>query len=262
MRNINGITKVLFLTGGNRGIGFYMVKQWLEDGKAAAVLDLDCANLLSLQQEFPGKLLCFTGDVTDAQAVADAVSQTHSVLGPIDVAVHNACLCLFEPQEALTPQDYRRVMEVNLLGAVHLAQAVLPGMKERGAGRLCLTSSGVGVTGFSRISAYAASKGALEALAKCLRLECRPFGVSVHLLHPPLTDTESSSPLPVPREFKASAEKVGRGLARRLGQRRFIITSSAGDAFNVRMSYLFPLQMGALLDKMTGRAAQGTSRQV
>lgn len=251
-----------FLTGGNRGIGYYMVKQWLADGNSAAVLDLDCANLLPLRERYPGKLLCFTADVTDAQAVADAVAQTQSTLGPINVAVHNACLCLFLPLEALTPKDYRRVMEVNLLGAVHLAQAVLPGMKAHRSGRLCLTSSGVGVTGFSGISAYAASKGAIESLAKCLRLECRPFGVTVHLLHPPLTDTESSSPLPVPREFKAKAERVGAGLARRILQRRFVITPSLGDAFSVRMSYLLPLQMGALLDKMTARASGGPSRSV
>lgn len=245
----------LFLTGGNRGIGYYMVKQWLCDGNTAAVLDLDCANLQPLRQQYPGKLLCFAADVTDASAVQQVVNDTIAAFGAVDVAVHNACLCLFRPLEELTPDDYRRVMDVNLLGAVHLAQAVLPHMKQRRAGRLCFTSSGVGVMGFSNISAYAASKGAIESLAKCLRLECRAFGVGVHLLHPPLTDTESSAPLPVPREFKAKAEKVGVGLARRLGLRRFVLTPSAGDAISVRMSYLFPLQMGALLDKMTARAA-------
>lgn len=251
----------LFLTGGNRGIGYYMVKQWLGDGNCAAVLDLDCASLQPLQQQYPGKVLCFAADVTDASAVKEVIDQTIAAFGTVDVAVHNACLCLFRPLEELTSDDYRRVMDVNLLGAVHLAQAVLPHMKQRRAGRLCLTSSGVGVTGFSNISAYAASKGALESLAKCLRLECRPYGVGVHLLHPPLTDTESSSPLPVPREFRAKAEKVGAGLARRLGQRRFVITAGAGDTLSVAMSYLFPLQMGALLDKMTARAA-GNSQLV
>lgn len=247
--------ETMFLTGGNRGIGYYMVKQWLLDGNCAAVQDLDCANLQTLQHQYPGKLLCFTADVTDAVAVQQAVTETVDAFGAVDVAVHNACLCLFEPLEALSPDDYRRVMDVNLLGAVHLAQAVLPHMKRRRTGRLCFTSSGVGVTGFSNISAYAASKGALESLAKCLRLECRPYGVGVHLLHPPLTDTESSAPLPVPREFKAGAEKVGVGLAKRLGQRRFIITAGPGDALSVAMSYLLPLQMGALLDKMTARSA-------
>jgi hypothetical protein len=84
-----------------------------------------------------------------------------------------------------------------------------------------------------------------------MRLEYRDTGVSFHILHPPLTDTKSSEPLPVPREFKAGAEKVGRGFARRLGMRKFVIAPSAGDALQVRMSYLMPLQMGRLLTRMT-----------
>jgi NAD(P)-dependent dehydrogenase (short-subunit alcohol dehydrogenase family) len=249
------MSKILFLTGGNNGIGYYMVRQWLENGNRAAVLDLDCSNIEALRAQYPTSLLTFVCDVTDSDGVAAAVQQTEAVFGGIDIAVHNACLCLFKSLVEHELQDYRRVMEVNFIGAGILAKSVLPGMLSKKSGRICFTSSGVGVTGFISISSYAASKGAIEAFAKCMRLEYKDSGVSFHILHPPLTDTKSSSGLPVPREFKASAEKVGRGFIKRINQKKFVIAPSFGDAFSIRASYLFPLQMGNLLSKMTARAA-------
>jgi NAD(P)-dependent dehydrogenase (short-subunit alcohol dehydrogenase family) len=113
----------------------------------------------------------------------------------------------------------------------------------------------VGVTGFSNISPYASSKGALEALAKCLRVEYRDAGVSFHILHPPLTRTASSAPLPVPAEFKADPEKVGKCLARHIHKKRFVICHSATESFQTWLAYRFPLAMGSMIDKMTKRAA-------
>lgn len=242
---------VLFITGGNNGIGFFTVKQWLEDGGKAAVLDLAIDNLEPLQAEYPNSLLLAVCDVSDEEAINATVRKVLDTFGKIDIAVHNACICPFKNLNELTLDNYRRVMDVNFIGAVILAKAVLPSMLERESGRICFTSSGVGVTGFVNISSYASSKGAIEAFARCMRLEYKGTGVSFHILHPPLTDTKSSAPLPVPREFKASAEKVGRGFARRLGKRKFVIASSGGDTISVRMSYQFPLMMGGLLAKMT-----------
>ncbi len=74
-------------------------------------------------------------------------------------------------------------------------------------------------------------------------------------MHPPLTNTKSSSPLPIPKEFKASPEKVGKGFVKHINSKRFIITPSFTDAVSVKLSYLFPLFMGKLLVKMTKRAS-------
>jgi NAD(P)-dependent dehydrogenase (short-subunit alcohol dehydrogenase family) len=246
--------RILLLTGGNNGIGYFMVKQWLENGGRAAALDLETDNLDKLKEQYPNALLPVVCDVTDADGVRAAAEATAEAFGSIDAAVHNACVCPFKSLEELTQDDYRRAMEVNFLGAVNLSKAVLPHMLKQQSGRILLTSSGVGVTGFPSISAYAASKGAIEAFAKCMRLECKDSGVSFHILHPPLTDTKSAGPLPVPKEFKASAEAVGRGFIKRIWSKRFVIAPSAGAAFSIRMSYLFPLKTGAMLAMMTGRA--------
>jgi gluconate 5-dehydrogenase len=248
--------KTLFLTGGNNGIGFYMVKEWLERGNSAAAIDLSCDNLIALKKRHKDRLIPIECDARSADDMKKAAQTANVAYGGIDCAVHNACVCPFKSFDMHTPADYEDVMSVNLLGAVNLAKAVLPFMAAQGSGRICFTSSGVGVTGFANISSYAASKGALESLAKCLNIEYKNSGVTFHLLHPPLTDTKSSSPLPVPKEFKASPESVGKGLIRRMGSRKFIITPSPGSAFSVRMTYLFPLSMGRFLAKMTGKAAK------
>lgn len=146
---------------------------------------------------------------------------------------------------------FRRVHEVNFYGALHLVRAVLPHMLSQKRGRVFFVSSGVGVTGFTGISPYASSKGALESLAKCLHLEYRAQGVTFHLMHPPLTRTASSSPLPVPEEMKEDPEKVGRGLARCLNKNRFIICHSAAQTLQTKMAYRFPLALGGLMSKMT-----------
>lgn len=246
--------KTLLLTGGNDGIGWYMTRQWLEDGHQAAVLDVHTERLRELQTEFPDRVLVFQCDVRDTQKVREAAEQTSAQFGGIDCAVHNACLCLFKSFTDHKIDEFDAVMDVNFLGAVNLVKAVLPVMQKQGKGKVFLTSSGVGVTGFFNISAYACSKGAIESLAKCLNLEYAGTGITFHIMHPPLTATKSSSPMPIPKEFMAPAEKVGRGLARHMGGRGFVITPSFMDAVSIKMSYLFPLFMGRMMTRMTKRA--------
>jgi short-subunit dehydrogenase len=127
-------------------------------------------------------------------------------------------------------------------------------MHKQRQGKICFTSSGVGITGYINISPYACSKGAIESLAKCLNNEYADSGITFHIMHPPLTNTKSSSPLPVPKEFKASPEKVGKGFIKHIDSKKFIITPSFGDAVSVKFSYLFPLSVGRLLVKMTKKS--------
>ena len=145
-------------------------------------------------------------------------------------------------------------MFVNFYGAINLTEAVIPIMKSQRRGKICFTSSGVGITGFIDISSYASSKGAIEAFAKCMNIEYEDSGVTFHIMHPPLTDTESSSPLPIPKEFKSSPEKVGKGFVKNIDGKKFIITPSFGDKISVRLSYAFSLPMGRMLVKMTKKA--------
>ncbi len=251
--------KTILITGANEGIGYHMVRQMLEDGKNIAVIDLGVDQLEPLKAQYPAQLLSAKGDVRNADFVATAAQEAFTRFGAIDYAIHNACHCPFDDFEALDDEAFRQAFAVNYYGAVHLCRAVLPIMAKQKHGHVCFTSSAVGITGFPGISAYASTKGALESLIKCLRLEYQESGVRFHLLHPPLTRTRSAGPLPVPETMKANAETVGRGLAKHLDKNKFLICHSKALLFQMRMMYLMPLKMGSFLDQgikklMAGKA--------
>lgn len=241
----------IIITGANRGIGYFFVEQLLKDGNKIAVFDLDTDNLKQLKTEHEDRLLYIEVDVRNQDDLHNAVKSVISEFSVIDIAIHNACKCTFEAETGTDLDTYRDVLDVNYFGALRLTKSVLPYMIEQKKGKIIFTSSGVGIMGFTRISPYASSKGAIEALAKCLKIEYAKNNISFHLFHPPLTRTKSAEPLPVPQEFMASPEKVGHGLAKHINSKRFIICHSIGQKVQTLGCYLFPLKMGKLMSKLT-----------
>lgn len=201
MTEKQGETRVILIVGANSGIGYYMVKRLLELGDFVSVLDIETDNLAKLQEKYADRLIAIKADAAKDEDIKIGVSETVKKFGEIDIAVHNACLFTFESEPNSDYELYAKVMDINFFGALRLSKAVLPQMRKQGFGRVIFTSSGVGVTGFGNISPYASSKGAIESLAKCLEIENQQYGISFHLFHPPLTDTASSSELPVPKEM-------------------------------------------------------------
>jgi len=241
--------KNVIITGANEGIGYHMVRQFLEDGKNVAVIDININQLEPLHAQYPGRLITARGDVCDEDFVYDTVLGAINKFGAIEYAIHNACYCPFSSFETLHNEEYYKTFAVNYYGAINLCRAVLPIMKNQKSGRVFFTSSSIGITGFSGISSYASSKGALETFAKCMGLEYQDSGISFHILHPPLTKTRSAEPLPIPEEMKVDAELVGRGLAKRIDNNKFIICHSNALLFQTKIMYLFPVKMGKFLDK-------------
>lgn len=241
----------IVITGANQGIGYYFVERLLKDGNRVAVLDLETDQLAKLKETYENNLLYYLADVRDQESMDNVITEVVSEFGSIDIAVHNACKCTFDSHANTDLNTYREVLDVNYFGALRLAKSVLPYMVEQNRGKVIFTSSGVGVTGFMNISPYASSKGAIEALAKCLKIEYAKNNISFHIFHPPLTRTKSSDPLPVPKEFKALPETVGQGLAKHIHSKRFIICHSFGQKMQILGCYLFPVKMGKLLSKLT-----------
>lgn len=119
-------------------------------------------------------------DVTDADSVNAAVDEA----GDLDALVSNAGEIFLAPVETTPLTELTRLLELNTVGALRVAQAVLPGMRRRGSGRLLFMSSVSGRTALPMQAGYAASKWALEALAEALATEVRHFGITVSLLEP------------------------------------------------------------------------------
>lgn len=244
----------IVISGANHGIGYYMAERLLELGNSVTVLDIQTDAVEKLQQTYPETVLPVSADVRDFESIQCGVKQAAERWGNIDAAIQNACLCVFENEQNIDCDVYQSVLDVNYFGALRLIKAVLPYMRRAGNGRVILTSSGVGVTGFENISPYAASKGAIESLAKCLEIENMEYGVSFHLFHPPLTDTGSAAGLPIPKEFKADAKKVGYGLANHIWSDRFVICHSMSQQLQINFAYRHPLYIGKMMAKMTKRA--------
>lgn len=243
--------KNVIITGANQGIGYYFVKQLLEDGYNVTVLDIEIDNLEKLWADYQKSLLPLLCDIRDDATVKECVLKSIDEFGSVDCAVHNACICTFDSMEETEEATYKDVFDVNYFGALRLTKAVVPYMKKQNRGSIIYTSSGVGNMGFVNISPYSSSKGAIESLAKCMNIEFAGTGITFHLFQPPLTRTKSSSPLPVPDEFMADPEVVGTGLAKRISKKKFIISHSFMQSIQTKMAYLFPVKMGKLLSKMT-----------
>jgi NADP-dependent 3-hydroxy acid dehydrogenase YdfG len=125
-----------------------------------------------------------TLDVTDAAAVARLVQEIHTDYGGVDVLVNNAGLGFSSPLEQVALSDLRSIFETNVVAMLHLSQAVLPGMRARGAGTIVNVGSTAGRWTTPGVGAYHISKYSVEALSHALRAEVRQFGVRVVLIEP------------------------------------------------------------------------------
>ncbi|MDP9327220.1 MAG: oxidoreductase [Actinomycetota bacterium] len=130
-----------------------------------------------------------TLDVTDEAARVQVVGAIEEQRGAVDVPVNNAGYADYGPVEEIPLERWRREFETNLFGTVRLTQLVLPGMRERGRGRIINMSSMGGRMAFPLGGPYHGSKFALEAVSDVLRVEVAPFGIDVVLIEPGLVNT-------------------------------------------------------------------------
>lgn len=134
-------------------------------------------------------MLVIPTDVTQRAAVEEMARQTARELGSIDILVNNAGLGLNALLAEGSMTNIRRLFEVNVFGALHCIQAVVPYMKQQGSGQIINVSSVAGKIATPRSGAYAATKFALTAISDALRLELADYGITVTTVYPGVTDT-------------------------------------------------------------------------
>jgi NADP-dependent 3-hydroxy acid dehydrogenase YdfG len=165
----------ILITGASRGIGRATAVALAAQGYEVIATARDVTTL----EDVPATLR-LSLDVTDQASVDAAIAAA----GRVDVLVSNAGATVRAPVETVPLTAVQQLIELNTLGALRVAQAVLPSQRARGEGQLIFVSSIQGRLVIPLIGAYGASKWALEALAETLAIEARPFGVSVHILQP------------------------------------------------------------------------------
>jgi NAD(P)-dependent dehydrogenase (short-subunit alcohol dehydrogenase family) len=126
-------------------------------------------------------------DIADDESVRKGLAEVLDRAGRVDVLVNNAGVGASGVVEEVTPQEMLDIMNVNLCGAVRCIQSVLPGMRERGAGRIINITSVTGRFGAIAQASYVASKWALEGLSEELAFELAPFGIRVVIVEPGVT---------------------------------------------------------------------------
>lgn len=184
--------KTVIVTGGAGGIGGATCRRLAAEGAKVAVYDmnLDAATQVAQAiQASGGQAVAYKCDITDRAAVDAAVAATLAQLGPVDVLVNNAGWDVFKPFVKTVPDEWSKLIAINLTGALHMLHAVLPGMVERNAGRIVNVASDAARGGSSGEAVYSACKGGLVALSKTLAREHARHNITVNVVCPGPTDT-------------------------------------------------------------------------
>jgi 3-oxoacyl-[acyl-carrier protein] reductase len=181
--------QVALITGGGRGIGASIARELAGAGARVAVAARTKEQVEDVAREVGG--LALELDVTDQAGIERAVAETERELGPIDLLCANAGIG--GPDGApweVEPADWWRVFEVNVLGVFLCTRAVVPGMLERGRGRVVVTGSGAGYLPGASNTAYTSSKAAANRFAETLAKALEDTPVRVFLISPGLVRTE------------------------------------------------------------------------
>jgi glucose 1-dehydrogenase len=190
--------KVAIVTGAGEGIGYAIVTLLLEAGACVILNDIteDMAikAVAALEKSYAGKCVAHVGDAGEIPVINEMVDLAIRHFGKIDFVIPNAGITLFGDFFEFTPEDFQKVMQLNLLGAFFLIQRAASEMRSRGqGGRVVLMSSITGIKSYPSLAAYSMTKAALQMLAKSLVLVLSPLGITINAIAPGATLTERTA---------------------------------------------------------------------
>ncbi|HEY4853525.1 MAG TPA: SDR family oxidoreductase [Streptosporangiaceae bacterium] len=204
---------VALVTGAAQGLGQATALRLAAEGYRVAVNDItDDGRLSELAARTGG--MAVPADISDPSAGPAMVAEIAGWAGPVAVLVANAAAMAMSPFLDAEPDDWWHQIDVNLSGHFRLIQAVIPGMRVAGHGRIVIIASGWGVIGHPNATAYAASKAGLIALTKGLGRELGPQGILANAIAPSYIDTE---------QLRVDAEDAGLSLEEMRQQYRDLI---------------------------------------
>ncbi len=180
------------VTGGGGGIGGATCRRLAAEGAKVAVFDMNLEAAEKVAQDIRaagGQAQAFRCDITDRASVDAAVAATVEQLGPIDTLVNNAGWDVFKPFLKTVPQEWDKLIAINLVGALNMHHAVLPGMVERKRGHIVNVASDAARVGSSGEAVYAACKGGLVSFTKTLAREHARQSINLNVVCPGPTDT-------------------------------------------------------------------------
>jgi short-subunit dehydrogenase len=234
--------KVVLITGASSGIGRGLAVDLAARGaklglvaRRKAILDEIVLEIGTGKRgnEQPGNVLAIAADVQDAETMRAAGERLQSEFGRVDVLIANAGIGATNDAAELDAAKLANVINVNVLGAANSVAAVVPDMVKRGSGHLVVISSLAAYRGLPKSAAYCASKAAVSAMFESLRLDLKPRGVDVTIIHPgfirtPLTAGRQAK-LPWLQELEPAVKKIVTAIEKR------------------KKSYAFPWQLATVV---------------
>lgn len=258
--------KTVLITGGSRGLGLVMAREFAREGARLALCARNEDELQYAEDDlkrFGVEVMTIPCDVTNKQAVDEMVAAVNARYGGVDVLINNAGVIQVGPLEVMTTEDFERAMQAHFWAPLNTIMAVLPSMRRRKSGRIVNISSIGGKVSVPHLVPYSASKFALVGLSKGLRVELMKDGIKVTTVCPGLMRTGSprnadfkgqhrfeyawfsiSDALPL---LTVSAENAARQIVRasKRGQAELVISIPAKVA--VLFDSLFPETMSQVL---------------
>lgn len=246
-----GTSKVAWVTGAGTGIGRELAKRLAQQGWTVAVSARTVGDLDSVAAEVPGKITAYPLDVTDAAACQATGEQIEATLGPIDLAVLNAGSYFPTTVDDFSVANFRKTVDVNLMGEVNCMGPVVPRMVARRTGHIVLMASLTGYIGLPTAASYGATKAALISMAQAFKPDFERHGVTISVVNPGFVKTPATDknrfPMPFLIDVEEAAERILKGIA--------------GKQFEIA----FPWQMAAaihLLQFLPNWAKFGVTRRM
>lgn len=193
--------KVAIVTGGTRGIGYAIVKKYLENGAVVVLCgsrpETAAKAVAQLKEENPDwPVEGISPNLSDYDDVKAAFAAVEEKYGRIDILANNAGVSASDPIDSYTPDMFQKTMDLNVNGVFNCIRAVVEGMKERHSGCIINTSSMVSITGQPSGVAYPTSKFAVNGMTISLARELGPFGIRVNAVAPGITNTDMMQAVP------------------------------------------------------------------
>lgn len=187
--------KVALITGAVGGIGREIAKKMHGQGATLALTDMSMEALEAFKAELGSRVSVYSANLTDSESLNALVKQVETELGKIDILVNNAGITKDGLAMRMSDEQWQAVIDINLTACFKLARAVMPGMMKRRYGRIIGMASIVGVMGNAGQANYAASKGGMIAMNKCMAAELATRGVTVNSIAPGFIKTAMTDKL-------------------------------------------------------------------
>jgi 3-oxoacyl-[acyl-carrier protein] reductase len=245
MNRIDLDGKVAIVTGAARGIGRAIAERFSASGARVAIWDIDAAAAQAAAAEI-ANAAAFTADVTDPASIAAALAATETQIGPPDILVNNAGITgPNHPLDQYPIDDWRQVIELDLMGVFYCCHAVVPGMRRRDQGRIVNIASIAGKEGNPNASAYSAAKAGVIGLTKSLGKELAETGIRVNAVAPAAAKTDIFNQM-TPAQIDYMLSKIPMG--------RFVLVEEIAALVAWLCSDECSFATGAVFDISGGRA--------